>query len=342
MLLAKTPLRISLFGGGTDFPDWYKDRKGLVISTTIDKYCYVLLRTLPPYFHFKYRLRYYQMELSKNINQIKHPVIRNILKKYYKQKIGIELNHFADIPGLSGLGSSSSFTVTMINLIHKFNGKTLTKYEIAKLAIEFEQKILKESVGSQDQVATTYGGFNCIDFYREKFDVKKVNFSPVKLKKFENNCLLVYTGLSRFAKVLEKKKIKSINKKFNYYKDIFDIANYAKKKLLSNPDKFVSEIPELLNETWKLKKMLNRNVSNAHIENLYEHGLKNGAQGGKLLGSGAGGFFLFVCSNSENKKKLAKSLKKSILVNFKTEEKGTRIIFKNKDYYDVIDNINKI
>jgi len=336
MLLAKTPLRISLFGGGTDFPDWYKDRKGLVVSTTIDKYCYVLLRTLPPYFHFKYRLRYYQMELTKNINHIKHPVIKNILRKYYKQKVGIELNHFADIPGLSGLGSSSSFTVTMINLIHYFNGKSLTKYEIAKLALEFEQKILKESVGSQDQVATAYGGFNCINFYKDSFKVNKIKFNTEKLKKFEDNSLLVYTGLTRHAEKLEKKKIESIKSKTTYYRDIYDVANYAKKKLLLNSNAFLTEIPELLNETWKLKKRLTKNVSNNHIDNLYEYGIKNGAEGGKLLGSGAGGFFLFVCKNAENKKKLVKSLKKSILVNFKTEEKGSRIIFKNKDYYDTI------
>lgn len=336
MLLARTPLRISFFGGGTDFPEWYKNEKGLVVSTTIDKYCFVLLRTLPPYFDFKYRLRYYQMELTKSIDQIKHPVIKNILKIYYKQKTGIELNHFADIPGLSGLGSSSSFTVTMINLMNFFNGRSLKKYELAKLALEFEQKILKEPVGSQDQVATAYGGFNCISFYKDDFKVNKIKFNSQKLKNFENNCLLVYTGLSRHAKVLEKKKIKSINHKNSYYKDIYDVANYAKKKLLINPNSFLDEIPSLLNETWNIKKKLSKNVTNSYIDNLYDHGIKNGAIGGKLLGSGAGGFFLFVCKNINEKKRLVKSLKKSILVNFKTENNGSKIIFKNKDYYEKI------
>ena len=336
MLLAKTPLRISLFGGGTDFPQWYKNNKGLVISSTIDKYCYVLLRTLPPYFHFKYRLRYYQMELVKNVNQIKHPVIKNILKIYYKQKTGIELNHFADIPGLSGLGSSSAFTVTMINLIHKFNGINLSKKDIAKLSINFEQKILKEYVGSQDQVATAYGGFNCIDFSGKEFKVNRIQFKKERIASFENNCLLVYTGLSRYAKILEKKKINSIKNNKSYYDDIYDVANYAKKKLNSDPNKFLNEVPLLLNETWNLKKKLTKNVTNTQIEDLYDYCIKNGAEGGKLLGSGAGGFFLFVCKNSESKKKLAKSLKNSILVNFKTEEKGSKIIFKNKDYYDTI------
>ena len=254
MLLAKTPLRISLFGGGTDFPQWYKNNEGLVISTTIDKYCYVLLRTLPPYFHFKYRLRYYQMELTKNINQIKHPVIKNILKLYYKQKTGIELNHFADIPGLSGLGSSSAFTVTMINLIHKFNGINLSKKDIAKLAINFEQNILKEYVGSQDQVATAYGGFNCINFSGKEFKVNRIQFKKKRIASFENNCLLVYTGLSRYAKILEKKKINSIKNNKSYYNDIYDVAVYAKKKLNSDPNKFLNEVPHLLNETWNLKK----------------------------------------------------------------------------------------
>lgn len=334
MLLAKTPLRISFFGGGTDFPSWYKDKRGLVISTTIDKYCYVLIRTLPPYFHFKYRLRYYKMELAKNINQIKHPVIKNILSKYYKKNTGIELNHFADIPGLSGLGSSSSFTVTMINLFNYFNGKSLSKKEIAKLSINFEQKILKEPVGSQDQVACAYGGFNCIDFYKNNFKVTNIKFNSKKLKNFEDNCLLVYTGLSRHAKILEREKIKSIADKSSYYKDIYDIANYSKKKLLLSPNNFLLEIPELLNETWKLKKKLAKNVTNDYIENLYSMGIKNGALGGKLLGSGAGGFFLFICKNIDDKRRLVKSLKKTILVDFKTENKGSTIIFKNRDYYD--------
>ena len=307
MLLAKTPLRISLFGGGTDFPQWYKNNEGLVISTTIDKYCYVLLRTLPPYFHFKYRLRYYQMELTKNINQIKHPVIKNILKLYYKQKTGIELNHFADIPGLSGLGSSSAFTVTMINLIHKFNGINLSKKDIAKLAINFEQNILKEYVGSQDQVATAYGGFNCINFSGKEFKVNRIQFKKERIASFENNCLLVYTGLSRYAKILEKKKINSIKNNKSYYNDIYDIAVYAKKKLNSDPNKFLNEVPHLLNETWNLKK-LTKNVTNTQIEDLYDYCIKNGAEGGKLLGSGAGGFFcLFV--KIVKVKKLAKSLK---------------------------------
>jgi len=336
MLLAKTPLRISLFGGGTDFPQWYKNNKGLVISSTIDKYCYVLLRTLPPYFHFKYRLRYYQMELVKNVNQIKHPVIKNILKIYDKKKIGIELNHFADIPGLSGLGSSSAFTVTMINLIHKFNGINLSKKDIAKLSINFEQNILKEYVGSQDQVAAAYGGFNCIDFHGKEFRVNSIKFKKEKIRSFENNCLLVYTGLSRYAKILEKQKINSIKNNKSYYDDIYDIARYAKKNLNSDPNNFLNEIPSLLKESWSLKKKLTKNVTNDHIDGLYEYCIKNGAEGGKLLGSGAGGFFLFVCKNSENKKKLVKSLKKSILVNFKTEKVGSKIIFQNKDYYDTI------
>ena len=276
------------------------------------------------------------MELTKNVNQIKHPVIKNILKLYYKQKTGIELNHFADIPGLSGLGSSSAFTVTMINLIHKFNGINLSKKDIAKLAINFEQNILKEYVGSQDQVATAYGGFNCINFSGKEFKVNRIQFKKERIASFENNCLLVYTGLSRYAKILEKKKINSIKNNKSYYNDIYDIAVYAKKKLNSDPNKFLNEVPHLLNETWNLKKKLTKNVTNTQIEDLYDYCIKNGAEGGKLLGSGAGGFFLFVCKNSESKKKLAKSLKNSILVNFKTEEKGSKIIFKNKDYYDTI------
>lgn len=206
MIISKTPFRVSFFGGGTDFPVWYKKKEGLIISSSIDKYCYILLRTLPPFFSFKYRLRYFQTELQKNIIQIKHPVIKEVLKNFNKKKNGLEICHFADVPALSGLGASSAFTISIINAIYSYNNKKITKNEIAKKAIYLEQKILKEYVGSQDQIATAFGGFNFISFKKKKFFVNKVKIDTNILNEFQNKLVLIHTNTSRKADNIEKKK----------------------------------------------------------------------------------------------------------------------------------------
>ena len=316
-IICRTPFRISFFGGGTDFPIWFGKNKGQVISTSIDKYCYVLIRNLPPINNFKYRLRYFKNELTKSINKIKHPSIRAVLSKYHINNDSLEVLHSADLPARSGLGSSSAFTVSLINSISNYYNKNLSKKEIAFKAIEIEQKILKENVGCQDQIACAVGGFNVINFTTNKIFLRKIRINKTKLNYLKDNLSIFFIGYPRNASEIEKEKIKIINKKINCYEDLYQISNEALKILeLKNNVSFINDFSYLLNETWKVKKKLSLNVSNAKINNIYEFALKNGAKGGKILGAGGGGFMLFFSKNIEEKIKLIRSLKKLTNINF--------------------------
>lgn len=335
MIICKTPLRISFFGGGTDFPNWYNKNGGSVISTTINKYCYSTLRTLPPFFNFKFRLRYYRTELVSNIEKINHPTIREVLKKYHTNNDkGLEIAHYADVPGLSGLGGSSAFTISLLNLVSSYNDQKISKKKLAELAINLEQNILKEKVGSQDQVACSYGGFNIIKFRRNKIDVKKIKINSNIQNFLEKNLTIVYSGFPRKAHFIEKDKIKLLKEKQNYYNEMKNITNEASKLFLyKNTNNFTKEFSYLLNESWKLKKNFSSKVTNNKINRLFENCLSNGAVAGKILGAGGGGFCLFLSKNSTEKIKLIRSLKKSIFMDIKFENMGSKIIYKYKDIY---------
>lgn len=336
MIICQAPFRISYFGGGTDFPDWYNNHgNGLVLSTSINKYCFVLLRTLPPFFSFNYRLRYFKTETVNNINQINHPSIRAILHKFHnKKKSGLEIIHYADLPALSGLGASSAFTNSLIYLIHKYNNKKISKKNLAEKSIFIEKKILLEDCGCQDQYATALGGFNEILFKKKGISINPLNFQNKKKKELENNTVIFFTGISRKANIIEKSKIMKINLKLDYYKEIYQIASEAKSIFCSkNNQNFLKHISELLNESWKLKKSLSNNVSNNSIDDIYNIGLKNGAMAGKILGAGGGGFIMFITKNIEDKKKLIESLGKLTHVDFKFENEGTKIISSEIDAY---------
>ena len=336
MIICKAPFRISYFGGGTDFPDWYNNHgNGLVLSTTINKYCYVLLRTLPPFFSFNYRLRYFDTEVVKNIKEIKHPSIKAILNQYYdNKKRGLEIIHYADLPALSGLGASSAFTNALIFLIHEYNNNKISKKHLAEKSIFIEKKILLEDCGCQDQYASAIGGFNEIVFQKKGISIKALNFQKEKKKELEDNTVIFFTGITRKANNLEKEKVKELKKKLDYYKEIYQIASEAKNIFCNKKNKnFLDHISELLNESWKLKKKLSNNVSSNYIDEIYSSALKNGAMGGKILGAGGGGFIMFITKNSLDKKKLIKFLSKLTHVNFKFENKGTKIINKEYDAY---------
>jgi D-glycero-alpha-D-manno-heptose-7-phosphate kinase len=335
MIIAKTPLRVSFFGGGTDFPAWYKNNGGMVISSSIDKYCYILLRNFPPFFPFKYRLRYHQTETAKEIKDIKHPVIREVLNKYHKKNNGLEIFYFADVPALSGLGSSSAFTVSMINIMHAYNKIKISKKDIAEQAIYLEQVVLKENVGSQDQIATSYGGFNYINFKKEGFEVKKSLIKKSFLDELQSRLVLIYSNYSRKADNIEGSKIKNIKKNFSNYNFLSEITLEAKKIFETNNSNFISELAILLNESWKVKKNLSKQVSNSKLDEIYNYGIKNGAIAGKLLGAGSGGFFLFLASSESEKNRLINSFKKNIHVNFNFENLGTNIILNKEDHYDI-------
>jgi D-glycero-alpha-D-manno-heptose-7-phosphate kinase len=330
MIIVKSPFRISYFGGGTDFPDWFNNHeKGMVLSTTIDKYCYVLLRTLPPFFSFNYRLRYYETELVKNIQSIKHPTIRSTLQKFYKEKKGLEIIHCADLPALSGLGASSAFTSSLIKAISEINKAKISKKKLAENSVFIEKEILKEAGGLQDQYATAFGGFNEITFQKRKVEVNKLKIDEVKKKILEENTLIFFTGISRKANLIEEEKIIKLELKKNYYKEILSICKEAKKIFLNNnKSKFLSDIAKLMNISWELKKKLSSKVSNNFINETYNSGLRNGAVAGKILGAGGGGFIMFLTKNDHDKKKLIKYFKKFKYVKIKFENQGTQIVKK--------------
>lgn len=333
MLICKTPFRISLFGGGTDFPQWYNQNNGLVISYTIDKYCYVTLRKLPNFYTSKYRLRYFKNEYKNNISQILHPSIKAILSIYDNSNDKLEIIHSADIPGLSGLASSSAFTVSFLNLILNYNKKKLSNLELGKLAIDIEQNILKESVGSQDQIACAIGGFNKIYFKKNKIipiGLKKNNI----LSKIVENSLIVYTGAQRKSNLIEKDKIKKIKSNYSYFKEMFQIATEAKNIIQKNSQSDFLDICKLMRENWKLKRKLSKLVSSNYIDNIYNFSVKNGAIAGKLLGAGGGGFLYLLTKNKKDKKNLKNKLKNLNIIDCKPEEKGTHIVFKDRsDFY---------
>jgi D-glycero-alpha-D-manno-heptose-7-phosphate kinase len=336
MIIVKSPFRISYFGGGTDFPIWFENNDGgRVISTTINKYCYVFLRVLPPFFSFNYRLRYYETELANNIKDIKHPSIKCILEEYYKKKGGLEIIHWADIPALSGLGASSSFSCSLIKGIFELNNKKISKQQLAQKSVYIEKNLLGEAGGLQDQYAISHGGFNEIIFNKKKITVQKLKISEDKKKLLEDFTTIFFTGISRKANDIENKKINLFFKKKNYYEEILNICKEAK-NIFSNNDKkyFISEIAELLNLSWSLKKNLSSEVSSHFIDQIYSGGMKNGAIAGKILGAGGGGFILFLSKDKFEKKKLIKYLNKLKYVNIKFENLGTRII--NKDIHEYI------
>ena len=329
MILCKTPLRVSLFGGGTDFPSWFNKHSGMTISIAIDKFCYILIRELPKTFRFKYRLRYFKTETPNNLSNIKHPSIKAILKKYNFTKTNFEIYHSSDIPGLSGLGSSSAFTVSLINSIHAWNYIHLSKKKLSEKAIYVERNLLKESVGYQDQYSSAFGGINVIKYSKKKIDVKPLRILASKKKKILKNSLIVFSGIQRKADPIEKDKQKNINKNYKYLTELNKISLEAKKILESNNKNFLVEIGKLLNKSWNIKKRLSHLVSNPKIEKLYNFGINNGAIGGKLLGAGGGGYILFLTENEKNQRRLIKSLKNNVHFKISENHKGSEIIYKS-------------
>jgi len=329
MIIVKTPLRISFFGGGSDFPKWYLKNSGQVISAGIDKYTYVFIRKLPTLFSYKYRLRYFNNEYTHSINKIKHPTIKAILEHMHNDKFGLDIAHNSDLPAQSGLGSSSAFTVGLIQGIYNLKKANISKYDLAQKAIYIEQDVLKENIGSQDQFSTSFGGFNNIKFNKKKIIVEPMKISNQKLNVFIKSCVLFFTGFSRNADEIEKDKIKKLDQNYRQYETICLIANEAKKIFYSsvNSDKMIDELSKLLSESWIVKKNLSEKVSNASIDELLKIALQNGATAGKLLGAGAGGFMLFLTRNSKDKKKLIEKLKKLQTVKFKIDTLGSHVIY---------------
>ncbi len=327
MIITKTPYRVSFFGGGTDHPSWYKKHGGSVLSTTIDKYCYVTCRYLPPFFKENNRIVYSKIELTKHANEINHPLIRESIK-HAGIKRGVEIHHHGDVPGWSGMGTSSSFTVGLLRALYALKGQMVDKKRLAYDAITVEQKRVRDVVGSQDQVAASFGGLNRIDFLPNgKINVNPIILPPKRLSDFQSHLLLFFTGIVRRSSDIEEEKVANFHQN---KENLIKMAKMVDKgiKILKNGD--LNDFGKLMHEAWVLKKALSGRVSNPGIEKLYNNALNAGATGGKLLGAGGGGFFLLFVSPRKQQavKKRMKELK-FMEVPFDFENDGSQIIFYN-------------
>jgi len=326
VIISKTPYRISFFGGGTDYPSWYRKNGGSVLSTTIDKFIYISCRNLPPFFNHKYRIVWSHIETVKNLQNIKHKAVREMLKKY-KINNGLEIHYDGDLPARSGMGSSSVFVVGLMNLLSNFNGKIKKKYQLARDSINFEQKTLKEIVGSQDQIAAAFGGFNKIIFNTNgTFKVLPLNVKKKTLQKLNKNLLLIYTGMERTAHYIAKSYVNKL--KTTKKKNILKISDFVVKAEKALKKEKLDDFGRLLHRAWLEKKKLSNSISSKKIDKLYYQAIKNGALGGKLLGAGGGGFFVFYVPKNRQKK-FIRSFKKFITIPFKFTSEGSKIMFNN-------------
>ena len=330
MIITRTPFRVSFFGGGTDFPAWFKKKsQGHVISCAIDKFSYISTRFLPPFFDYKYRIRYFEKEEVKSIAKIKHPVVKFLLKYLNYQKKGLEIVHGSDLPALSGLGSSSAFTVGLLQSLNGLKNIYLTKKKLSTEAIKVEQDFLKENVGCQDQVITSYGGLNSITFQKKIIDIKKINVTEEYIKNLEKSLLLVFTDLQRNSNEISKEQIIRTNHDMNddYLYKILNVTKYALNQIFNQKKFDIKNFGEALNQQWSLKKQLSVQISNKKIDEIYNYGIKNGAVGGKLLGAGSGGFVLFAVEE-KNKKNFLKKLKNFTIIPVRIDHFGSKIIYK--------------
>jgi D-glycero-alpha-D-manno-heptose-7-phosphate kinase len=324
MIISRAPYRISFFGGGTDYPDWYRVNGGSVLSTSINKYSYITCRYLPQFFDYKYRIRYYKREEVNCIEEIQHPVIRECLKMLNIQE-GLDIVHHGDLPAQSGIGSSSSFTVGLLQALYALKGKMPTKRQLAIDAMKVEQEILKEAVGSQDQIASAFGGLNRIEFGgKEEFRVQPMIIKQERLEKFEQSLVLVFTGMIRSASELAQEQIKNIEHNVNKLKIAQESVDQAIEILHGEGD--MDEMGILLRSQWEIKKSFSQGITNTKIDQIYNAGINAGALGGKLLGAGGGGFMLFYVDN-RNRKKLLESMKSLVQVPFNFESIGSQIIY---------------
>ena len=325
MIISKTPYRISLFGGGTDLPQWFEKNKSLILSGSINKYIFLTLRDLSNLYFNRYRFVYSRTEEVLKLTDFEHPVIKKIFLKY-KYKKNFELLYSGELPARSGLGSSSSFVVGLIHAIFAEKKIKINKKKLAIEAINFEQDILKEIVGNQDQIAAAYGGLNLIEVKsRNNFKVKKI-INKSLINKLNSNLFLYYTNIQRNASNITRTFVNKISKKKKSNMiDIYNIALQAQKDLMKND---ISNFGHLLNETWKAKKDLSDHVSNRFIDEIYDYARNSGAEGGKILGAGGGGFILFYVPK-KNHKKFYKNFKKLEKIDFKFEDKGSELIYKN-------------
>jgi len=328
MIISRTPVRISFFGGGTDYPEYYLRKKGAVLGTTINKYTYISINTLSDFFDHKIRLGYSKTELVKHSSEIAHPSVRECLKHHGIDE-SLDIHIFSDLPAKTGLGSSSSFTVGFLNALYALKGKNISKQKLAEEACFVEQKLIQENVGSQDQFHAAFGGLNILEFTKNHIQARPVIISSKKLKLFEDHLLVFYTGLTRFASEVVKEQIDNTKTLSNdiYLQKMKEMV-YAAEDIISksSDEAFMKELGDLLHHGWELKKKLSSKISNPTIDLAYELARKAGVYGGKLCGAGSGGFLAFFVS-PDKRQNVRKALSKFLEVDFKLENAGSSIIY---------------
>ena len=327
MIISKTPVRISFFGGGTDYPEYFNEYGGSVLSTTIDKYVYITINKIGGLLDEKYRIAYKKVELCNTIEDIEHPSVRETLRNMNIED-GLDINIFSDLPARTGLGSSSSFTVGLLNALYAFEGKVKSKLDYAKEAIYIEKDILQENVGVQDQFAAAVGGLNYMKLSSSGYEVNPIILSKERKRQLDSNLLLYYTGISRFATEVLKEQVENTKKKkvMIELKDIYDMVQDGM-KILSDSAIPLSDFGYLLDKTWQAKKKLSSAISSGSIDEMYEIAMRSGAFGGKLLGAGGGGFFLFYVDGE--KEEFRKKMSKFVEIPFQFEGDGSKIIYLN-------------
>ena len=329
MVITKTPFRMSFFGGGTDVEEFFREYGGSVISTTFDKYCYVNVRHLPCFFNYRTELSYSKIERVTDIQEIQHPAIRNAMKMLDMREL--RLTYEADLPARSGLGTSSSFAVGMLNAFYALKGKYVDKKKLADEAIYLERILCEESGGWQDQIASSFGGFNRINFNREGYEVCPVIISPERKNSLNNNLLMYFTGFTRFSSDIQKGNERIRKNKLYELREMLALV-YEAEKILTSKNDNLDDFGRLLDYNWKLKKQTGNAISTNYIDDLYEKGISAGALGGKLLGAGGGGFLIFYV-RPEKKDSVMKAMKDLLFVPFNFENEGTRVIYYTSETY---------
>jgi D-glycero-alpha-D-manno-heptose-7-phosphate kinase len=324
MIITRTPFRISFFGGGTDYPAWYREHGGAVLATSVNKYCYISCRHLPPFFEHKHRIVYSRIETVRHLGEIEHPAVRAVLGWAGCEK-GLEIHHDGDLPARSGLGSSSSFTVGLVHALAALSGRYITKEDLASNAIHIEQKIIGETVGSQDQISAAYGGFNRIEFKPDDtFQVSPIVLTKEQLHQLQTHLMLCFTGFSRIAAEVAKASIENFKSRaaeLNRMKEMVEEAI----QILQTGRRPIDDFGKLLHESWRYKRSLSTRVSTPEIDAMYEAAIGAGATGGKILGAGGGGFLLLFVA-PERQAKVRERLKNLIHVPFRFEDSGSRVV----------------
>lgn len=334
MIISRTPFRISFFGGGTDYPIWYNEYGGAALATSINKYCYITARYLPPFFKYNYRIRYYHREETKKISQINHPSVRECLS-FLKFKEGIEIQHNGDLPARIGVGSSSAFTVGLLNVLYALKGKMVSKRQLALEAIQIEQDKLKENVGSQDQTTAAFGGFNRIDFDSEHtIQIKPITLHSKKVKNFQDHLMLFFTGFARTASEIASEQIKKIPGKKNELQRMYEMVDEAV-NILNGSSLDIDEFGKLMHENWMIKRSLTKRISTPAIDRIYKKATEAGALGGKLLGAGGGGCILFFVK-PEKQEKVKKKLNALLYIPFEFENLGSQIVYYSRSDNNLI------